>query len=214
VAAFEPDCASHQASAASSILVEPICNASFFDPALEIFMTFFPEPHIPIVILRSLDRHPEEPRACAASRRMAPRACGLSFEARRRRRAPQDDGGMCGKPSLRGAKRRSNPVFLVASGLLRGACHRARIRATRWLAMTQTFTSSQDDGSKGRQSGSPAFRSACSVRQNGLRASRSASSREIPTSASSRSSSSLKSRRPCRRLSQITIVPGKLDSTA
>jgi hypothetical protein len=28
--------------------------------------------------------------------------------------------------------------FLLLHGLLRGACHRARIRATRWLAMTQT----------------------------------------------------------------------------
>src|SRR4051794_8623943 len=37
-------------------------------------------------------RHPEEPRACAASRRMAASAYGPSFEARRRRRAPQDDG--------------------------------------------------------------------------------------------------------------------------
>jgi hypothetical protein len=63
-------------------------------------------------------------------------------------------------PSLRGAKRRSNPYFLCGKmdcfaalamtaramdcfaplamtarqdGLLRGACHRARIRATRWL---------------------------------------------------------------------------------
>jgi len=43
-------------------------------------------------------------------------------------------------PSLRGASRRSNPYFLAffprRDGLLRGACHRARIRATRWLAMT------------------------------------------------------------------------------
>src|SRR5258705_8811231 len=39
--------------------------------------------------------------------------------------------------SLRGAKRRSNPLFFSAThGLLRGACHRARVRATRWLAMT------------------------------------------------------------------------------
>src|SRR6266851_8307336 len=39
--------------------------------------------------------------------------------------------------SLRGAKRRSNPFFLLRHyGLLRGACHRACIRATRWLAMT------------------------------------------------------------------------------
>jgi hypothetical protein len=33
--------------------------------------------------------------------------------------------------------RRSNPAFLWRYGLLRGACHRARIRATRWLAMTE-----------------------------------------------------------------------------
>jgi hypothetical protein len=39
-------------------------------------------------------RHPEEPRACAASRRTAKGACGPSFEARRERRAPQDDGGV------------------------------------------------------------------------------------------------------------------------
>src|SRR5260370_34667069 len=40
-------------------------------------------------------------------------------------------------PSLRA--QRSNPFFSFFSwrdGLLRGACHRARIRATRWLAMT------------------------------------------------------------------------------
>ncbi len=41
------------------------------------------------------------------------------------------------KPALgRRRMRRSKPISLVASGLLRGACHRARIRATRWLAMT------------------------------------------------------------------------------
>src|SRR6202042_3387645 len=32
--------------------------------------------------------------------------------------------------------RRSNPAFLCNSGLLRGACHRAGIRPSRWLAMT------------------------------------------------------------------------------
>src|SRR4051812_9037552 len=43
-----------------------------------------------------LSRHPEEPRTCAASRRMVEGtgACGPPFEARRKmRRAPQDDGG-------------------------------------------------------------------------------------------------------------------------
>jgi hypothetical protein len=29
-----------------------------------------------------------------------------------------------------------HPFFMPRYGLLRGACHRARIRATRWLAMT------------------------------------------------------------------------------
>ena len=43
----------------------------------------------------------------------------------------------CRRPSsLRGAKRRSNPILFRDSRLLRGACHRARVRATRWLAMT------------------------------------------------------------------------------
>jgi hypothetical protein len=37
-------------------------------------------------------RRPEEPRVCAASRRIPAGARGQSFEARRRRRAPQDDG--------------------------------------------------------------------------------------------------------------------------
>ena len=41
-------------------------------------------------------RHPEEPRACAASRRIGRKRVWPSFEARRRRRAPQDDGGMRG----------------------------------------------------------------------------------------------------------------------
>src|SRR6267154_5110089 len=36
---------------------------------------------------------------------------------------------------------RSNPVFLCDSGLLRGACHGARIRATPWLAMTTNAVS-------------------------------------------------------------------------
>jgi hypothetical protein len=43
------------------------------------------------------------------------------------------------------AKRRSNPFSLTSAkkaGLLRGACHRARVRATRWLAMTLKYSSS------------------------------------------------------------------------
>ena len=44
-------------------------------------------------------------------------------------------------PSLRGALATKHPFFLARrDGLLRGACHRARIRATRWLAMTASLT--------------------------------------------------------------------------
>ena len=56
--------------------------------------------------------------------------------------SPRNDGARhssrCPHASLRGATRRSNPECCrgKTSGLLRGACHRARIRATRWLAMT------------------------------------------------------------------------------
>jgi hypothetical protein len=38
------------------------------------------------------------------------------------------------------ATKQSN-LPLLLHGLLRGACHRARIRATRWLAMTVSFAS-------------------------------------------------------------------------
>jgi hypothetical protein len=50
----------------------------------------------------------------------------------------------CGS-CLDGFRKRLNPSCVLATkqssllqkdGLLRGACHRARIRATRWLAMT------------------------------------------------------------------------------
>src|SRR6202012_4873261 len=39
------------------------------------------------------------------------------------------------------------------SGLLRGACHRARIRATRWLAMTMGRWQSLKNKSPGRMAG-------------------------------------------------------------
>src|SRR4029079_8774595 len=44
-------------------------------------------------------------------------------------------------PSLLGAlaTKQSILFFLSMHGLLRGACHRARIRATRWLAMTLKY---------------------------------------------------------------------------
>jgi hypothetical protein len=45
----------------------------------------------------------------------------------------------CIQPSLRGALATKQSSFLfrgAKAGLLRGACHRARVRATRWLAMT------------------------------------------------------------------------------
>jgi hypothetical protein len=56
-------------------------------------------------------------------------------------RAMTIGGGTDLSTSLRA--QRSNPFFLWRrDGLLRGACHRARIRATRWLAMTTKRTTS------------------------------------------------------------------------
>jgi hypothetical protein len=49
--------------------------------------------------------------------------------------------------------------------------------------------------------------------QNGLPASQSASSREIPTSLSIRSSSKLKSHLSCRRLSQVSTAPNQRRAT-
>jgi hypothetical protein len=44
-------------------------------------------------------------------------------------------------PSLRGAlATKQSSLSSLAPGLLRGACHRARIRATRWRAMTGLMT--------------------------------------------------------------------------
>jgi hypothetical protein len=39
---------------------------------------------------------------------------------------------------------------LVRDGLLRGACHRARIRATRWLAMTISRHACKSRGASAR----------------------------------------------------------------
>src|SRR6266478_3375145 len=54
--------------------------------------------------------------------------------------APRDRGDLfleIGATSLRGAKATKQSILTSRQhGLLRGACHRARIRATRWLAMT------------------------------------------------------------------------------
>src|ERR1700722_10798985 len=46
------------------------------------------------------------------------------------------------RPSLvviASAAKQSTLAFLSPHGLLRGACHRARMRATRWLAMTVRY---------------------------------------------------------------------------
>jgi hypothetical protein len=76
--------------------------------------------------------------AGAAGARHSPRP--LWAEATGKTRADRAAGMRnCISTSLRGATRRSNPAYFAQrrkAGLLRGACHRARIRATRWLAMT------------------------------------------------------------------------------
>src|ERR1700756_3841639 len=56
------------------------------------------------------------------------------------RNAPRECGGVFGR-HCEERQRRSNPFLrLPRDGLLRGACHRARVRATRWLAMTAPST--------------------------------------------------------------------------
>ena len=48
-----------------------------------------------------------------------------------------------------GAKQSIFDVAMPSHGLLRGACHRARMRATRWLAMTSMRTSPRLRGEVG-----------------------------------------------------------------
>jgi hypothetical protein len=65
--------------------------------------------------------------------------------------------------------RRSNPLFLARQdGLLRGACHRARVRATRWLAMTavnclMNASAPHSPPSSPANAGDPVFQSGCGV---------------------------------------------------
>ena len=52
------------------------------------------------------------------------------------RTVPRECGSCC-LPSLRRSEATKQiQVFILFSGLLRGACHRAGVRPTRWLAMT------------------------------------------------------------------------------
>jgi hypothetical protein len=63
--------------------------------------------------------------------RIAPRECGVvSYVIARSQRVRPSAG-----PMINSATKQSN-LPLRGNGLLRGACHRARGRATRWLAMT------------------------------------------------------------------------------
>jgi hypothetical protein len=56
--------------------------------------------------------------------------------------------------------------FLRPDGLLRGACHRARVRATRWLAMTKSVTL----GSSAAKSGALVLRSVSRIARRSIRA--------------------------------------------
>src|SRR5260370_38985091 len=53
--------------------------------------------------------------------------------------ARSQGGRLAGGPMITSAPKQSPLSFLLFHGLLRGACHRARIRATRWLARTEAF---------------------------------------------------------------------------
>src|SRR3979490_1417676 len=73
--------------------------------------------------------------AGALGARHSPRPHGRRIQARPGRIAPRDRGIVC----RRHCEERSDETIHFTTpryGLLRGACHRARIRATRWLAMT------------------------------------------------------------------------------
>jgi hypothetical protein len=87
-------------------------------------------------------RHPEEPRTCAASRRTATRACGPSFEARPRGRAPQDDGSVCGLQRSRNSYRRFDALTIPTTSEARPAttCSPESIStiAVRFLAIRPT----------------------------------------------------------------------------
>ena len=93
----------------------------------------------------------------AASIRHSPRP--LDFEGRNQRITRADHAaGMrtCVFRHCEERKRRSNPYLrLRRHGLLRGACHRARVRATRWLAMTR----------RGRRRVGKAGHDRCSIRE-------------------------------------------------
>src|ERR1700676_4345345 len=50
--------------------------------------------------------------------------------------APRDCGVVSEAIIVRSEATKQSSLAIPLHGLLRGACHRARIRATRWLAMT------------------------------------------------------------------------------
>jgi hypothetical protein len=52
------------------------------------------------------------------------------------RTPPRDHEVMPGRHCEERSDEAIHASFMPRHGLLRGACHRARIRATRWLAMT------------------------------------------------------------------------------
>src|ERR1700686_2467738 len=62
---------------------------------------------------------------------------GRKVHARLGRIASRDRGAVFGFDVIARSKAtKQSTLSCLRSGLLRGACHRARIRATRWLAMT------------------------------------------------------------------------------
>ncbi len=123
----------------------------------------------------------------------------MGLEQRLRRKRLQRPGG-CGRNpvALRMARQRefyrrgANPQRILFSLIIRNS-HDPRIAKLRG-------GSSRHPGETGQ-----AF-------QNGFLASRRVSSREIPTSLNCSSSSKPNSRRPCLRLSQISIVRTQFDS--
>src|SRR5258705_13881680 len=90
--------------------------------------------------------------------------CALSFERRALlanlgRNAPREREFMFTVIARSSCDEAIHSFFTRRNGLLRGACHRARIRATRWLAMTK-----REAGPKGPYPSALSFSAACGAK--------------------------------------------------
>src|SRR5258708_23822908 len=114
-------------------------------------------PTVPVCSCACSYAHIARETAGAASTRrsLRPLLLGAKRFARPGRNAPRECGGVF---FARHCERSEaiHSSFTRRHGLLRGACHRARIRATRWLAMTGLAVDALTEGA--RRTGYPPAR--------------------------------------------------------